>query len=114
MDRCAVTASPVAAACVVESRMKNVNPASAALAWRNGTWVANGNLVPRHLGIPCVQVPMGLMADIGMPIGLTFAGRAYDDARLLAFGAAFEAAATRPGSALGGTRVPPPHTPELP
>lgn len=92
----------------------DVNPASAELAWRNGTWVANGNLVPRHLGIPCVQVPMGLMADIGMPIGLTFAGRAYDDARLLAFGAAFEAAATRPGSALGGTRVPPPHTPELP
>lgn len=92
----------------------DVNPASAELAWRNGTWVANGNLVPRHLGIPCVQVPMGVMADIGMPIGLTFAGRAYDDARLLAFGAAFEASAVRPGSALGGTRVPPPHTPELP
>ena len=92
----------------------DVNPASAELAWRNGTWVANGNLVPRHLGIPCVQVPMGLMEDIGMPIGLTFAGRAYDDSRLLAFGAAFEAAATRPGSALGGTRLPPPHTPELP
>ncbi len=91
----------------------DVNPASAELAWRNGTWVANGNLVPRHLGIPCVQVPMGLMADIGMPIGLTFAGRAWDDSRLLAFGAAFEASATRPGSALGGTRVPPPHTPEL-
>jgi amidase len=92
----------------------DVNPASAELAWRNGTWVANGNLVPRHLGIPCVQVPMGLMADLGMPIGLTFAGRAWDDSRLLAFGAAFEASASRPGSALGGTRVPPPHTPELP
>lgn len=91
----------------------DVNPASAELAWRNGTWVANGNLVPRHLGIPCVQVPMGLMADIGMPIGLTFAGRAYDDNRLLAFAWAFEASATRPGSALGSTRVPPPHTPEL-
>jgi amidase len=92
----------------------DVNPASAELAWRNGTWVANGNLVPRHLGIPCVQVPMGIMADIGMPIGLTFAGRAWDDSRLLAFGAAFEASATRPGSALGRTRVPPPLTPELP
>lgn len=91
----------------------DVNPASAALAWRNGTWVANGNLVPRHLGLPCVQVGMGLMSDIGMPVGLTFAGRAYDDNRLLAFAAAFEASATRPGSALGGTRVPPPHTPEL-
>jgi amidase len=92
----------------------DVNPASAELAWRNGTWVANGNLVPRHLGIPCVQVPMGLLADIRMPIGLTFAGRAYDDTRLLALGAAFETAANAPGSALGATRLAPPRTPELP
>ncbi len=91
----------------------DTNPASAELAWRNGTWVANGNLVPRHLGIPTVQVPMGLMADIRMPIGLTFAGRAYDDSRLLGLGFAFERAANRPGSALGVTRVPPPRTPEL-
>jgi len=87
--------------------------ASSELAWRNGTWVANGNLVPRHLGIPCVQVGMGLMSDIGMPVGLTFAGRAYDDARLLSLAAAFEASANREGSALGATRVPAPRTPEL-
>ena len=31
-----------------------------------------------------MTVPMGTMADIGMPIGLTFAGRAYDDNALLA------------------------------
>ncbi|UYN83514.1 MAG: amidase [Microcella sp.] len=92
----------------------DVNPASAELAWRNGTWVANGNLVWRHLGIPTVQVPMGLLDDIGMPIGLTFAGRGWDDARLLAFGAAFEASARRAGSALGSTRVAPALTPELP
>lgn len=91
----------------------DVNPASAELAWRNGTWVANGNLVPRHLGIPCVQVGMGLMADIGMPVGLTFAGRAYDDARLLALAAAFEASANRPGSALEAARAPAPRAPEL-
>ena len=91
----------------------DVNPASAELAWRNGTWVANGNLVWRHLGIPTVQVPMGMLDDIAMPIGLTFAGRGWDDARLLAFGSAFEASAVRPGSALGGTRVSPPLTPEL-
>ena len=30
-------------------------------------------------GIPTVTVPMGTMADIGMPVGLTFAGRADDD-----------------------------------
>lgn len=92
----------------------DVNPASAELAWRNGTWVANGNLVPRHLGIPCVQVGMGLMSDIGMPIGLTFAGRAYDDSRLLALAWAFEHAANAPGSALGSARLAPPTTPELP
>lgn len=80
-------------------------PASADLGWRNGVWVANGNLVPRHLGIPTVTVPMGTMPDIGMPVGLTFAGRAYDDNALLAMAAAFEAT--------GARRTPPPRTPPL-
>jgi len=83
----------------------DVNPAAADLGWRNGVWVANGNLVPRHLGIPTVTVPMGLMADIAMPVGLTFAGRAYDDTALLGLAAAFEA--------LGSRRTPPPRTPPL-
>lgn len=83
----------------------DVNPASADLGWRNGVWVANGNLVPRHLGIPTVTVPMGLMRDIRMPVGLTFAGRAYDDTALLRLAAAFEALAPR--------RVAPPRTPPL-
>jgi len=84
----------------------DVNPASADLGWRNGVWVANGNLVPRHLGIPTVTVPMGTMTDTGMPVGLTFAGRAYDDAALLALAAAFERLAPR--------RTAPPRTPPLP
>jgi amidase len=83
----------------------DVDPASADLGWRNGVWVANGNLVPRHLGIPTVTVPMGTMADIGMPVGLTIAGRAYDDTALLALGAAFEAT--------GARRTAPPRTPAL-
>lgn len=83
----------------------DVNPASADLGWRNGVWVANGNLVPRHLGIPTVTVAMGLMRDIRMPVGLTFAGRAYDDTALLRLAAAFEALAPR--------RVAPPRTPPL-
>ena len=91
----------------------DVNPASAELAWRNGTWVANGNLVWRHLGIPTAQVPMGMLDDISMPIGLTFAGRGWDDAALLAYAWAFERAAVTPGSALGAPRVAPPLTPEL-
>ncbi len=83
----------------------DVDAASAELGWRNGVWVANGNLVVRHLGIPTVTVPMGLLADLGMPVGLTFAGRAYDDAALLRLGAAFEALRPR--------RAAPPRTPPL-
>ncbi len=73
----------------------DVNPASADIAWSNGVWVANGNLAIRHLGVPTVTVPMGVMADIGMPVGLTFAGRAYDDSALLRFAAAFESTGSR-------------------
>jgi len=83
----------------------DVNAATADLGWRNGVWVANGNLVPRHLGIPTVTVPMGTMADTRMPAGLTFAGRAYDDSALLTLAAAFEATGTR--------RTTPPRTPPL-
>lgn len=86
----------------------DVNEASADLGWRNGVWVANGNLVPRHLGIPTVTVPMGVMRDIRMPVGLTFAGRAYDDSELLALAAAFEALPTATPR-----RVAPPRTPSL-
>ncbi|MFE1904203.1 amidase [Streptomyces gardneri] len=83
----------------------DVSTASADLGWRNGVWVANGNLVPRHLGIPTVTVPMGTMTDTGMPVGLTFAGRAYDDNALLSLAAAFEKT--------GNRRAVPPRTPRL-
>jgi len=83
----------------------DVNPASADIAWSNGVWVANGNLAIRHLGVPTVTVPMGVMADIGMPVGLTFAGRAYDDSALLRLAAAYEST--------GSKRVIPPRTPAL-
>lgn len=83
----------------------DVNPASADLGWRNGVWVANGNLAIRHLGIPTVTVPMGVMAGIGMPVGLTFAGRAYDDTALLRLASAFEGIRPR--------RIAPPRTPPL-
>ncbi|QLD11637.1 amidase [Microbacterium oleivorans] len=83
----------------------DTNPESADLAWRNGTWIANGNLAVRHLGIPTVTVPMGMLADIGMPVGLTIAGRAYDDSALLQLGAAIETLTPR--------RTAPPRTPPL-
>ena len=83
----------------------DVNPESADIAWSNGVWVANGNLAIRHLGVPTVTVPMGIMHDIGMPVGLTFAGRAYDDSALLTLASAFEAT--------GSKRKVPPRTPPL-
>ena len=79
--------------------------ASAEIAWRNGVWVSNGNLVPRHLGIPTVTIPMGIMSDIGMPVGLTIAGVAYDDARLVALASSI--------ANLGPRRAAPPRTPVL-
>jgi amidase len=48
---------------------------------------------------------MGTMPDTGMPVGLTIAGRAYDDSALLRLAAAVEA--TRP------RRTSPPRTPPL-
>jgi amidase len=81
------------------------NPESAEIAWRNGVWVATGNLAFRHFGIPTVTVPMGTASDIAMPFGLTFAGAAYEDAALLRLAAIFEALRPR--------RTSPPRTPEL-
>lgn len=83
----------------------DINPESADIAWSNGVWVANGNLAIRHLGVPTVTVPMGIMADIGMPVGLTFAGRAYDDSNLLRLASAFES--------VGSKRMIPARTPPL-
>jgi amidase len=91
MDRLGLDAVAFPAAADVGPADADVNPASADLAWRNGVWVANGNLAIRHLGIPTVTVPMGMMADIGMPAGLTFAGRGWDDLALLQLACAFEA-----------------------
>jgi amidase len=105
MDRLGLDAVIFPAVADVGPADMDVNEASADLGWRNGVWVANGNLVPRHLGIPTVTVPIGVMADIGMPVGMTIAGRAYDDTALLTLAAAFEATGRR--------RSPPPRTPPL-
>jgi amidase len=106
MDRLGLDAVVFPAVADIGPADADVNPASADLAWRNGTWVANGNLVIRHLGIPTVTVPMGIMADTHMPAGLTIAGRAWDDTALLNLAIAFEA--------MGRYRQAPQRTPELP
>ena len=105
MDRLGLDAVIYPAMADVGPADMDVDPASADLGWRNGVWVANGNLVPRHLGIPSVTVPMGTMSDTGIPVGLTISGRAYDDTALLQLAAAFEAT--------GDRRTEPPRTPRL-
>ena len=74
-------------------------------AWQNGVLFSNGNLAIRHLGIPSVTVPMGIMGDIGMPVGLTFVGKAYSDNDLLRYAYAYEQATRH--------RKAPPLTPPL-
>lgn len=83
----------------------DLTEASADIAWRNGVWVSNGNLVPRHLGIPTVTVPLGLMTDTGMPVGVTVAGSAHTDPRILQLASAIENLRPRRGT--------PPRTPAL-
>jgi len=84
----------------------DINEQSAVEAWRNGVLYSNGNCAIRQLGIPTVSVPMGVMADIGMPVNLTFASKAYDDNQLFRFAYAFERASK--------LRQAPKRTPELP
>ena len=105
MDRLGLDAVVFPAVADVGPADMDVNESSADLGWRNGVWVANGNLAIRHLGIPTVTVPMGTMDDIGMPVGLTIAGRGHDDVALLRLAAAFEATGVR--------RTSPPRTPPI-
>ncbi|EXF79462.1 hypothetical protein CFIO01_06052 [Colletotrichum fioriniae PJ7] len=83
--------------CVVFPAAGDVGPANAdsdfegaSLAWQNGVHYSNGNRAIRHLGIPTVSIPMGILGDKHVPMNLTFAGRAYDDVQLLRWANAFE------------------------
>jgi amidase len=106
MDQLGLDAVVFPAAADIGPSDSDRNPASADIAWRNGVWVSNGNLVPRHLGIPTVTVPMGIAADLHMPVGLTFAGPAYSDTELLRISTAYEATSEP-------RRTAPPRTPPL-
>ncbi|KIW63757.1 hypothetical protein, variant [Phialophora macrospora] len=83
----------------------DVDDRSAQHAWTDGVKYSHGNRALRHLGIPSVTVPMGILDDSKMPMGLTFLSRAYDDFSLLQAGYAYEQNSKR--------RVLPPLTPPL-
>jgi amidase len=58
-------------------------------ATSNGVARSNTNAMLRHVGIPSVSVSMGLMGDTGMPVNVTFAGKAYSDNALLSYAWAY-------------------------
>ncbi len=68
-----------------------------------GISVANATQVPAVAGYPHLTVPMGLAN--GLPVGLSFIGRAWSEADLLAMGFAYEQAAPR--------REPPKYLPSI-
>ncbi|THW55365.1 hypothetical protein D6D20_09540 [Aureobasidium pullulans] len=56
---------------------------SAEHALLNGVRYSNGNRALRHLGVPTVSVPMGILEGKNMPVNLTLCSRAGADAELL-------------------------------
>lgn len=74
------------------------NLESARHSLQNGVKYSNGNRAIRHLGVPTVSVPMGVLEGKGMPVNITFAGRAFEDPKLLEFAYAFEYATKRRSS----------------
>ncbi|UZP32297.1 hypothetical protein NXS19_000113 [Fusarium pseudograminearum] len=75
-------------------------------ALRDGVKYANGGRSLKHLGVPCITVPMGNLEEEKMPVGLNFCGRAYDDSNIMSYAFAYEAASKR--------REIPPLVPSLP
>ena len=72
---------------------------------------ASGSAIAAKPGYPSVQVPAGFISGVGKtetpdyPLGLTFAGRAWSEAKLLRFAYAYEQATS--------ARRPPPDLPSL-
>ncbi|KIW90991.1 uncharacterized protein Z519_08774 [Cladophialophora bantiana CBS 173.52] len=83
----------------------DVEDKSAKHAWTDGVKYSHGNRALRHVGIPSLTVPMGILEDSKMPIGLTILSKAYNDFNLLQAGYVYEQSSKR--------RVVPPLTPPL-
>ncbi|KAH7143540.1 amidase signature domain-containing protein [Dactylonectria macrodidyma] len=75
-------------------------------ALQEGIKYSNGGRALKHLGIPCISVPMGTTRDKKMPVGLNLCSKAWDDDNLLRWAFAYEAGSKR--------RTTPPLTPAIP
>ncbi|KEQ81634.1 hypothetical protein M438DRAFT_278978 [Aureobasidium pullulans EXF-150] len=65
------------------------DPTSAEHALLNSVRYSNGNRALRHLGVPTVSVPMGILEGKNMPVNLTLCSRAGADAELLCYAYAY-------------------------
>ncbi|MCR1784850.1 amidase [Nocardioides carbamazepini] len=84
----------------------DINVASNTAAHRYGVGRSATDHVMRVFGLPSVSVPMGLLADIEMPMNVTFVGTPYTDNDLLSIAYDYEQATHN--------QVPAPRTPALP
>lgn len=75
-------------------------------ALQDGVKYSNGGRVLKHVGVPCITLPMGTLDDQKMPVGITFASKAYADNDLLRYAYAYETASQ--------TRTSPTLTPPIP
>ncbi|KAH0359014.1 amidase signature enzyme, partial [Aureobasidium melanogenum] len=64
-------------------------------ALQTGLNYANGGRALKHLGIPCITVPMGQMQDKKIPVGITFSTKGWTDSDLLRYAFAYENASKR-------------------
>ncbi|KAJ5904605.1 Amidase [Penicillium tannophilum] len=92
MDNLGLDAVVFPAIADVGAANADVDEEASRYAWSNGVKYSNGNRPVRHLGVPTISIPMGVMEDTHMPVSLTFAGKAYEDTSLLQYGFAFELA----------------------
>ena len=63
-------------------------PASVVDPVNGGAWLGSPSTLPAVAGYPHLVVPMGMVE--GLPVGLSFIGAAWSEARLLALGYAYE------------------------
>ncbi|KAI1871237.1 uncharacterized protein JN550_004682 [Neoarthrinium moseri] len=75
-------------------------------ALQDGIKYSNGGRALKHLGVPCITVPMGEIKDKKIPVGITFANKGWADSDLLRYAFAYETASKR--------RTSPPLAPSLP
>lgn len=81
------------------------NPESMVHALQDGIKYANGGRALKHVGVPCITVPMGNIERKDMPVGLALTTRAYADSDLLRYSYVHEITSRR--------WIPPPLMPSI-